>query len=85
MRPWLVSFVAVLLVGGCSLTPLQIDPCVIWPDDLSMCRAIPLNQPEKPDYDRKLNHGDVCVTQDEYAKLQKSFREIMRRCGEKCR
>ncbi len=70
-------------MAGCKLDHLKIDPCAIW-GEFSMCHAVPLNQPEKPEYDRPLNDGDICVTSDEYAALQKSFREIMKRCGAEC-
>lgn len=65
---------------ACSLEPLKIDPCQIWPDDLSMCHAVPINQIGKAPYDRKLNPGDVCIDMDGYASAQKFSREVLRRC-----
>jgi hypothetical protein len=81
----LLIFFAVLMVAGCKLTPLKIDPCAVWPDDISNCYAVPLNQAGKLPYDRKINPGDICVTSDEYAKIQKSYREILKRCGDRCK
>lgn len=74
----------VTLLTACKLDPLQIDPCSVFFDNSFECHAVPINQPGKPQYDRSLNNGDICVTSDEYAALQKSFREIMRHCGENC-
>ena len=79
---------AVLLTVGCKLTPLKIDPCAVYPPDPSdtlYCRAVPINQPEKPEYDRTVNPGDICVSSDEYGELQKSYRDLMRRCGDRCK
>lgn len=75
---------AVLGVAGCKLTPLKIDPCAVWSTYPLQCHAVPINQPGKEEYERPLNLGDICVTSDEYAELQKSYREIMRRCGDRC-
>jgi hypothetical protein len=77
-------FVVTLLLAGCNLTPLKIDPCTIMPE-LATCYAVPLNQPEKPEYERPLNPGDICVTSDEYAAIQKSYRELLKRCGDRCK
>ncbi len=72
-------------MAGCKLKPLAIDPCAVWVDELVItCHAIPLNQSEKPEYERDIKDGDVCVTGEEYAALQKQFREVMRRCGDEC-
>ena len=73
-----------ILLAGCNLAPLKIDPCTILPG-LTTCYAVPLNQPEKPEYERPLQGGDVCVTPDEYAAIQKSYRELPRRCGDRCK
>ena len=73
-----------LLMVGCKLTPLEIDPCGVYPDDLSECHAIPINQPDKKEYDRKIQPGDICVTYPEYGKLQKSYRDILDKCGDRC-
>lgn len=72
------------MLAGCKLKPLKIDPCAVWPDDISMCHAVPLNQPGKPEYDREIAPMDICVTPDEYAEIQKSYRELLRRCGDRC-
>lgn len=71
------------LLAACNMQPLQIDPCAILPD-MKTCYAVPLNQPGKPEYERPLNASDICVTSDEYAKLQKYSDEVLRRCGKKC-
>ncbi len=70
---------------ACSVDPIKIDPCAVYVADPYKCHAVPINQPGKPDYDRYLNPGDICVTSDEYADLQKAYREILRRCGDNCK
>ena len=77
-------FFVVVLTAGCSLEPLKIDPCAVYIADPYKCHAVPLHQPGKEEYDRDINPGDICVSSDEYAALQKSYRELRRRCGEKC-
>lgn len=72
------------MLAGCKLEPLQIDPCAIMPE-LQTCYAIPLNQTGKPEYERPIAAGDICVGPDEYAKIQKSYREMMRLCGSRCK
>jgi hypothetical protein len=52
--------------------------------DLKTCYAVPINQPDKKEYEREIQPGDICVTPDEYAELQKNFRELLRRCGDRC-
>jgi len=74
---------AMTLTAGCRLAPLEIDPCTIMPE-VETCYAIPLNQSGKQEYERPLRPGDVCVTSEEYAEIQKRFRELLERCGEKC-
>lgn len=68
---------------GCKLEPLQVDPCVVYPDKVS-CIAFPLNQPGKAEYDRPIEGTNVCVTADEYAKVQKFYRDVLERCGDRC-
>lgn len=77
----MISFATAL--QGCRLEPLKVDPCVIYPD-LKSCFAVPLNQPGKPEYDRPLNPSDVCLTADEYVKLQQFSRDVLERCGDRC-
>jgi hypothetical protein len=75
---------SMVLTAGCrSFEQLAIDPCSIMPE-MNICYAVPLNQPGKQEYERPLNVGDICVTQDEYAKIQKHYRELMKRCGDRC-
>ncbi len=69
---------------GCKVPPLKIDPCAIYNDGSGLCHAVPLNQPDKAEYDRPVMAGDIAVTSDEYAALQKSYRELMRQCGDRC-
>lgn len=57
---------------------------MVWSTYPLQCHAVPLNQPGKEEYDRPVNVSDVVVTADEYAEIQKSYREIMRRCGDRC-
>lgn len=71
------------LIQGCKLEPLKIDPCIVYPD-LSSCFAVPLNQPGKAEYDRAIDENNVCVTSDEYALLQKHYRDLMELCGDRC-
>jgi hypothetical protein len=78
------SFVT-LMVAGCNLAPLQVDPCAVWPDDITQCRAIPLNQPDKAPYDRPIGAGDICVLATEYSEIQKHYREVLRLCGDRCK
>lgn len=68
---------------ACKSEPLDVDPCGIWPDDISMCHAIPLIE-SNPEYDRRLEPGDICVGPDGYARIQKRYRKIMEQCGNKC-
>ncbi len=82
MTLFLVSSVATAAVG-CKVVPPKVDPCAILPD-LLWCHATPINQPDKPAYDRPVEEGDICVTPDEYAALQKFLREIKRQCGDRC-
>jgi hypothetical protein len=53
--------------------------------ELKSCYAVPLNQPEKEEYERPIQAGDICVTPDEYAAIQKSYRELLKRCGDRCK
>lgn len=71
-------------MAACNLKPLTIDPCSILPD-LKNCYAVPINNPAKKEYERPLNVGDICVTSDEYAALQKSYRALLKRCGNACK
>lgn len=87
-RLLLILFVGLVLTA-CKLEPLQIDPCAVipeamWPANIPTCHAVPLNQPDKPEYDRSVIGSDICVTADDYAKLQKFTREVLRRCGDRC-
>jgi len=79
-----VSLFVLVLLAGCKLDPIKIDPCSILPGGID-CYAIPLNQPDKEEYERPLNLGDVCVTSDEYAQLQKHFNRLMQKCGDRCK
>lgn len=83
---FLISFAAITL-QGCKLEPLKIDPCGVYvePNGVAFCHAVPLNQPGKLEYEREVKNADICVTSDEYAELQKSYRELFRRCGDRCK
>lgn len=83
LKKLLVLFFA-LITAACNLAPLKIDPCGIMPD-LKSCYAVPINQPDKPEYERSLQFGDICVTAEEYSELQKHYREVLRRCGDRCK
>lgn len=80
-----VILLALVTVSGCNLTPLKIDPCTVTPWNLNECYAQPINQPDKEPYYRNINAGDVVVTADEYAETQKSYREILKKCGDRCK
>ncbi len=72
---------------GCShtpISPLKINPCSVL-TDIDMCLAVPINQGAKPDYERLIMPSDSCMTSTEYSQLQKDYREILKRCGDKCR
>lgn len=81
------TLLGTLTLAGCKLEPLKIDPCAVVSEFTSIviCHAIPLNQPGKTEYDREIEYGDICVTPEDYAKIQKSYREIMRLCGDRCK
>lgn len=82
----LLTFFVVLLISliACStLAPLKIEPCAVLPDN-SGCHAVPLNQPNREPYDRVVGAGDICMTSDDYAVLQKYMREMRVRCGDRC-
>jgi hypothetical protein len=51
--------------------PLKYTPCVVLRDDSNECRAVPVNQPEKQDFDRKLKSSDVCLPAADYVELQR--------------
>lgn len=85
LKKLFVSLSLVVLTAGCKLKPLKIDPCGAYPHPLfPLCLAVPLNQPQKPEYDREIKPSDICVTSDEYAQIQKYTRELIERCGDKC-
>lgn len=77
--------VAVILLAlvACKTEPLDVDPCTLWPDDFGMLHCVPLIE-KKPEYDRKQQAGDTCLTPDEVAKAQKYINEILIKCGKKC-
>lgn len=81
---FLISLGTLAILAACNLKPLTIDPCAILPD-LKTCHAVPLNNPSKPEYDRLISASDICVTDDEYAALQKAYRTLLRRCGNSCK
>lgn len=71
--PFAILFAAALLTA-CSSIPktLAVDPCMVQPDSWD-CYAVPLNQPAKPEYVRKIEPGDVCFSIDEYVQIQKAM------------
>lgn len=73
---------ALLVAPACNtLSPLHVDPCMVIPDEIRKCRAIPLNQPDKLEYDRFIGPYDVCFTIEEYAEVQKYNRHLESKCG----
>jgi hypothetical protein len=74
---------APLATAACStyeaIRPLNIDPCITWPDDVRRCHATPINQPGVPEYDRDVGFGEVVLRLDEWAAVQKNYREMKRR------
>jgi hypothetical protein len=54
-------------------------------EDKISCHAVPLDQPDKANYDRFIGALDVCFTVDEYSQIQKSWRELLERCGDRCK
>jgi hypothetical protein len=81
---FVILFAASFLLIGCKpFKAIKVDPCGVLPDGKTLY-CVPVNQPDKPEYERPIMPGDVCVTPDEYARVLKYHREILRRCGEKC-
>ncbi len=71
---------------GCStapVEPLKLNPCSVLPG-INSCQAVPINQYLKPEFERIIMPGDICFTLDDYATLQKNYREVLKRCGELC-
>lgn len=80
-----ILLVSLSLLAGCeTFQKLKIDPCAILPD-MKTCFAVPINQPEKPEYERSLESGDICVTPEEYVALAENYKEALRRCGKNCK
>ncbi len=77
----LILFAALLASCSTAIKPLAIDPCVVLPHDKKTCRAVPLNQEGKKDYDRPVAGGDICLTASEYAELIKKLHEYARASG----
>ena len=69
--------------SSASIKPLEINPCSVLPG-INTCQAVPINQYLKPEYERIIMQGDICLTPDDYSKLKSQYREIMIRCGDKC-
>lgn len=95
----LVTLFALNLCGcETALKPLQIDPCNVLPGRQT-CYAVPLNQPGKSEYERALRDGsededgdgkpdlnpDICVSVREFTEAKKREKELIRRCGDRCR
>ena len=76
----LLSFFVVATAGCSTLSPLQVDPCAVTPL-FDTCHAVPLNQPGIEPYDRVIEKGDICFTPEDYARIQKSYRQLVRQCG----
>ena len=69
---------------SCKAPEVIVDPCTILPG-LTDCFAVPINQPEKPEYERPIVPGDVCFSPEDYARLAEYNDDILRRCGKNCR
>lgn len=64
--------ISLATLGACNTAgKLTVDPCVVWPDDPTQCHGVRLGQPEKTGYDRTVKPLDVCVSIDEWARIQK--------------
>lgn len=80
-----------LTMAGCNALSLKIDPCMAyWETNKENSKflngwCVPLNNPKKPEYERAPKEGDVFVTAEEYAAIQKHYREMLRRCGDRCK
>ena len=61
----------------------NLAPCVVYPE-LDKCLAVPLDETQAP-YDRLLEVNDVCIPSDDYANVQKHYRDLLKKCGNKCR
>ena len=69
---------------ACDDTSLKnLAPCVIYPE-LDKCLAVPLDDSKQP-YERLLQVNDVCIPSDDYALVQKHYRAILRKCGNRCK
>lgn len=73
-----------IAIASCRAPELKVDPCTILPD-LQTCFAVPINQMEKPEYERPIVAGDVCFSPEDYARLAEYNDELLRRCGKNCR
>lgn len=81
-----LSILLSLILVGCNthpILPLKVDPCTVLPDKVT-CLAVPLNQVTTP-YERLIYPGDITFKPDDYAQIQKKYREILRLCGERCK
>lgn len=78
-------------MAGCNGAVLNVDPCMAYKDFDKEGRpflngwCVPLNNPKKPEYERAPKETDVFVTADEYSRIQKYMRDMLRRCGSKCK
>lgn len=81
-----LTLLALVVTAGCSHTHKQllVDPCTVLPEPVSRCLATPLNQPSKPSYERDVIPSDVVFSADDYSKIQKFMRNIIRECGDRC-
>jgi hypothetical protein len=73
---------------GCRDDALKIDPCAVLPYDIRIysvnCQAVPLNQPDKKEYERTVAPGDICISPAEYALTKKFYLNLIKKCGDKC-
>jgi len=47
-----------------------------------MLHMYPVNQPGKPEWDRQISHGDMCVNSDDYSKISIHHREMHQKLEE---
>ncbi len=67
-----------VLPTSCSQAPkypnavekTEVTPCFVWPDDITRCRAVPLNE-NLPMYDRPVSPGDTVLKIDDWVLVQK--------------
>ncbi len=56
---------------------------MVDPLERTRCRAIPLNQPGKLEYDREIKPTDLVFTTEEFLQIMDKYGSILNRCESK--